>query len=126
MSQLRSYTTSEHPGDVKELCFVVSGTLQRKIKLVDKLGEGRIGNIFLAEDITLPEQRSQLAIKIIERGDLLLIQEAVELIRDFGHCGKIAEIYEDYFAPKRNEFDQDRLYIILVYSYLIYLHVEIL
>jgi hypothetical protein len=118
-----SYILSERPGphkagDKVEFNFVVNGAQKRKLQIVHKLGQGGIGSVFLAIDVTInrPGEPQKYALKIVDAPGALLIQEAVQLVRQFGRENKhVAEIMEDYLLPRADEFENDKLFVILVW-----------
>lgn len=93
----RSYKIDKKPVGT-ELEFIVDGVLKRKLRAIQKLGQGGIGSVYLAEDVTVVRENEKpirYALKIVEADTAPLIQEAVQTTRNFGRdCRQIAEIIE--------------------------------
>jgi serine/threonine protein kinase len=125
IAPFRSYELDRRPGpttlqgrDYFE--FIVNGVTKRKLKIISKLGQGGIGSVFLAEDVTVERKKEKpfkYALKIIEDNRVQLIQESLQTARQIGsYCEQLAKVLEDYFYPAENDYEKDRLYVVLVFN----------
>ncbi len=114
----RTHMIHENPslgGDI--LNFVVENQTMRRLKIVKRIGVGGIGDIFLADDITVARPKPlQVAIKRITIGaDMLeLIEEASHIARGLGRiCPYTVSLYESYYLEDKL-LGKCTLYLIMV------------
>jgi hypothetical protein len=99
---------------LRDLEFVVSGQIHRRVKIIGRLGDGGYGTVYLINDVTTQDTH-RYAMKVVKSKHVEFLQEGVHQVKILSHkCKYIAELYDSYILPKENEFDTDTLFIIMV------------
>jgi hypothetical protein len=99
--------------------FVVDGVTRRVLGSATLLSKkGATSTCFLVDDVTTPQSKQKLVVKIIKFIDAQMaekVRPTIKLLRQFGRESKyVVELLDDYFFASTDPNEDSLLYIIMV------------
>jgi serine/threonine protein kinase len=95
--------------------FIVNSKIRYTVRLLEKIGSGGFGSVYLIKDITNPSESRLLALKIVETNSSGVIAATQLMNRLSNESEYFSKIYDVFVLPGKDITQKNTLFIIMEY-----------